>query len=194
MYLLAFSILLLCSALNLKAQGEQAEQLQMAAQNAASQQTLHLNRVLPDGGGNQVERAEADEVKYRPLLSDEESRFFEAASRALATIECSVMAKVNLEDVLSASRLSRDQQGRFEKTRRKLEGKHVDFVVCWGGALNVLVAARLDPAPGIRPLQRLMRRRVDELLEAAGIPVVIFPPADRYDEAEILSALTPHLV
>jgi hypothetical protein len=194
MYLLAFSILLLCSALNLKAQESYGDPVLHEAERGARRALLlgssagalldtgvRLESMVP------VERSE-------PLLSEMEGRFFEAMRRALVQVDCQVMAKVNLDDVINTAKLNREMRSKLEKVRRKLESKHVDFVVCWGSSLNLLVIARIDPVPGMRPLQKLMQRRIDELLDSVGIPVVLFPPAEVYDEDEILSVLTPYLV
>lgn len=194
MYLLAFSILLLCSALNLKAQGEQLEE-QMGLESPSPVPSLFLSERASGtlGSGSQAGGAMTADLS-KPLLSDAESEFYEVMCQALAVVDCKVMAKVNLEDVVRSTKLDRQLNSRLQKSRSKLDRKHVAFVICWGDSLNILAIVRLDPMPGVRPLQRLMHRRVDELLDEIGIPVVLFPAADSYDPDEILAALTPHLV
>ncbi|MGI9244939.1 MAG: DUF2726 domain-containing protein, partial [Verrucomicrobiales bacterium] len=135
--------------------------------------------------------AQADVPK--PLLTEPETRFYGAMRRALVDADCRVMAKVNLDDVISTGKLSPKANCKLEKARAKLDRKHVDFVVCRGDSLDVVAVARLDPATRLRPLQRLMQSRVDEVLDEAGIPVVKFPGAVDYKDDEIIASLSKHL-
>lgn len=193
MYLLAFSILLLFSALNLKAQ-ETVEGEMSLEGHAGSVNSLFLN--LSSAGGSDepsLLRSAARSDRPKPLLTEQETLFYGSMCRVLEDADFHVMAKVNLEDVVSTSMLNRQANCKFEKAKSKLDRKHVDFVVCSGNSLNIVAVARLDPASRLRPLQRLMQGRVDEVLDAAGIPVVHFPATKSYRDEEILSTLSPHL-
>ena len=193
MYLLAFSILLLFSALNLKAQESLEKEMSLEGQGGmASSLFLSFGRA----GGSEEKVALKSEVRRerpKPLLTEHERRFYGAMCRALGEVDLHVMAKVNLDDVIRTGGLSRQASHRFEKAKSKLDRKHVDFVVCSGDSLNVVAVARLDPKSRLRPLQRLMQGRVDEALDAAGIPVVHFPATKSYRDEAILSEFSPHL-
>ncbi len=200
MYLLAFSILLLFSALNLKAQENLEKEMSLEGQGGAvSSVFLNLAGSGGTSAGDAKEEVSIDLASqphsdlHKPLLTEQETHFYGAMRRALDGADCRVMAKVNLEDVISTGKLSSKASLQFEKAKQKLDRKHVDFVVCRGDSLKVVAVARLDPVSRLRPLQRLMQSRVDEVLGAAGIPVVNFPGSGNYRDEEILDSLSQHL-
>lgn len=195
MYLLIFSVMLLFSALNLKAQQAAESALAAEAEGGGVQGPTLFFGTRPTPGADLAlpEEPGAHERVLKPLLDDRESAFFESLQRTLRPEGFRVMTKVNVDDVLGNDELSGRTLSQYKKAKRGMERQHIDFVICRGNSLEVHLVVRLHPLPGIRPFQRLQMRRIDSALKTAGIPVLLYPPADQYDEAALLATVMAQL-
>ena len=195
MYLFIFSVMLLFSALNLKAQ--QAAECEMAAEGdggVACAQTLFLGPSdSAEDDDRDLDNPRLSGFATRALLDDRESEFFDSLKNVAARLGCTVMAKVNLQDVVTGQDLRGSTRAQFKRANKGLDRQHVDFVVCSGNSLEIRLVVRLHPLPGMRPLHRLQQRRIDSAVSAFGIPVLLYPPAEVYDEQDLLATVMEQL-
>jgi hypothetical protein len=99
-----------------------------------------------------------------------------------------VCPKVNLGDIFFVSRAADSQ-----KYRNKIDRKHVDFLVCHPVTMKPLFGVELDDKSH-RQSERVERDAlVDQVFQAAGLPLVRQPARSAYDPNALAAELAPCL-
>ncbi|MBX9792580.1 MAG: DUF2726 domain-containing protein [Pirellulales bacterium] len=121
-------------------------------------------------------------LPYRPrrsLLSRGEAAFHRALCRAIRG-RFLIAFKVRLADLITCT-----EQAWKEGFGHMIARQHLDFVLCDWSSTDIVMAIELDD----RSHRRLRRKSRDsflnEALSSAGVPLVRFKAAARYDAAEI---------
>jgi len=77
--------------------------------------------------------------------------------------------------------------------KNKTDRRLIDFVVCEAGTLRPLVAIELDEPSHADPKRQQRDEEVEQILEAAGLPLIHVLTSRSYDTRELDAALRPHL-
>ncbi len=134
--------------------------------------------------------AKPEELPYRlrdDFLSPAELSFYRVLRLAVKE-QVVICPKVNLSDLFFVTRPNGNQ-----KYRNKIDRKHVDFVLCHVDTMRPLLGIELDDA-GHQRADRVERDQfVDQVFQAAGLPLVRVPAKVGYDPKAIAAQLAPHL-
>jgi uncharacterized protein DUF2726 len=120
--------------------------------------------------------------------------FFSAAERSLYEIlrrllpEHVVFAKVGLGELVYVTR----KGSEWRTHRNRIDRKHLDFVIC-NADLEPVVAIELDDSSHREQRRRDRDAFVDQVLAAAGIPIVHVAAQRGYRLDELRQMLLPHL-
>lgn len=125
-------------------------------------------------------------LPYEPrrlLLSRGESVFYRVL-RAAVRGQYLIAFKVRLADLITCGdRAWEDGFGHL------IARQHLDFVLCDWRTTEILLAIELDDRSHELARRRARDGFVNEALAAAGIPLVRFRAASRYDSSEMAAAL-----
>lgn len=77
--------------------------------------------------------------------------------------------------------------------RNRIDRKHADFVLCAPGDLAPLLVIELDDATHRAPVQRERDEFKDEVLDAAGLPILRVPARRSYAPAELRELIESRL-
>jgi len=133
---------------------------------------------------------EDKELPYRQrddFLSQAEFSFYRVLSRAMED-RAVICPKVGLGDIFFVVR----QEGS-QAYRNKIDRKHVDFLICDPQTMSPRLGIELDDASHRRPDRQQRDRFVDQVFEAAGLPLVRFAAQATYNPANIQAKLMPFL-
>jgi very-short-patch-repair endonuclease len=134
----------------------------------------------------------AEQLPYRRkdyLLSRTEREFYERLIVAVAGLQIAVFAKVRLEDLLWLPKGTANRQGH----RNRVQSKHVDFVLCDRRDLRPVLVIELDDASHERQDRRTRDALVNEILSAAGLPILHVKARWAYDAQSIARQVIPLL-
>jgi hypothetical protein len=148
---------------------------------------LLLLRLFGFGVG---ESAGSRELPYRlrdDFLSPAEASFFRVLRQAVQQ-RALVFAKVNLADLFF---VTRPQENRADRNR--IDRKHVDFLLVHPDTLQPLAGVELDDASHQRPQRAERDRFVDQVFQAAGLPLIRVAARSSYDPSALAAELSPHL-
>lgn len=117
----------------------------------------------------------------RSLLTPAEQRFYEALD---ATIDGRfvILSKVRVADLFFIT--SSNSSARL-RVFRSIASKHVDFVLAEPADLHPVAAIELDDSSHDRSDRRQRDQLLDELFEKAGLPLIRFRAAARYNLRKI---------
>lgn len=122
-------------------------------------------------------------LPYRPqgsILSEGERRFYLQGLRPAVGKRYKILMKVRLTDVLQVPpELWRSGAGR------KVQQRHVDFLLVSKCRFKIVAAIELDDATHLEPEQQAKDAYLDDALLAAGVPNLRFPIYKRYDPKRI---------
>lgn len=141
-----------------------------------------IKRGQPDSSDIQVEHLSADDLPYRlrdDFLSPAEKSFFQIL-RFWAEDRYTLFSKVSLADLFY---VSRPHENRSALNR--IDRKHVDFVICDKQTLMPVFAVELDDSSHARPDRMARDRFVNDVFEAAALPLVHIPVRSGYTVAEL---------
>lgn len=124
------------------------------------------------------------------LLSPAERSFLGVLERALQE-ECRVMAKVRLADVIKTR--TGLGPGKRQSAFNKIQGKHLDFVLCSPGDYAVLGAVELDDSSHADQRRKDRDEFVDQALRSAKIPIWRFRASHSYAVGELREAFGDEL-
>ncbi len=133
----------------------------------------------------------AEPLPYRltPLLTDAERRFFEALQAAVAS-RAMICPKVGLGDLFRVEHRDYKKRSAYWK---KINRKHVDFVLCDPRTLLPLLAIELDDSSHARSDRQQRDAFVDQVYAAAGLPLLHITGRRSYDVSVLQLQLQPFL-
>jgi hypothetical protein len=92
-----------------------------------------------------------------------------------------IFSMVRLSDIIKV----RSKTRKYQTWNSRIQGKHLDFVLCDVETLEVKLAVELeDPAPKTSERQR-RDRFVNVALAAAGLPLLRVKPQEKYETAAL---------
>ena len=155
-----------------------------------------LNKTLASRNdeGNPKARNSKDSKPYtpyrqtQPLLTPTESELYVALLPALppGMILC---PKVRVADLLEVKPHIRNKRGPLNRIAQK----HVDFVLCKGAAMRVLLAVELDDKSHKEPDRIERDQFLDAAFEEAKLPLLRIPAAPSYDTNELRKLVRVYL-
>lgn len=143
----------------------------------------------PKGGSLRVDVA-ANELPYRlvdSVLSPAEASVHHILV-ALAGKTAICCPKMRLADVVFVRDL-RHHFGHFSA----ISQRHLDFVLCDRSTLRPLVAIELDDRSHETERRRARDLRLEDILAAAGLPLIRLPVRNTYQTAEITTWIAPYI-
>ena len=129
------------------------------------------------GGGKAARLSAVEPLPYRVrdnFLSPTELSFYRVLNVVVGT-RARIFAKVGLADVFYVTRPNENQS-----YRNRIAQKHVDFVVCDTQTLKPLFAVELDDASHQRADRQARDAFVDQVFQAANLPLVHVPAQRDY--------------
>ena len=114
------------------------------------------------------------------LLTKAERSFYEVLCQAVDS-RLAVFAKIRLWDLLYLPKGVENAQAH----RNRVQSKHVDFVLCDRAALKPVLVIELDDASHERESRQARDSLVDDILAAAGLPVLRVRARQGYVTSEI---------
>lgn len=118
------------------------------------------------------------------LLTPAEVRFYRAL-RGAAADDWTIFAMVRLADLLAVESPLPRGRAWFQK----IAAKHIDFVLCDPLDLRPIAALELDDSSHESPKRLDRDAFVDEAFRSAGLPLLRFAVAERYDPDELRNQL-----
>jgi predicted RNA-binding Zn-ribbon protein involved in translation (DUF1610 family) len=101
-----------------------------------------------------------------------------------------ISSKVGLNDLFY---VKTDDQSRFRVYTNKIDRKHVDFLLCDSTTMRPLVGIELDDKSHQRADRQARDEFVDQVFNAAGLPILHIPAKRSYVFAEIAAQIAPFL-
>ena len=124
------------------------------------------------------------------LLSPAERSFFGVLERAVNG-DYRVFAKVRVADIVRPR--PTDSRREWQSAHNRITGKHLDFVLCEPGGLELAGAVELDDQSH-DTLERGVRDAfVDDVFRDAGIPLIRFPAKAAYSVGSVRDEITKAL-
>lgn len=114
------------------------------------------------------------------LVTDSERKFFDTLQRA-AEDHWAVFAMVRLADIIRVA----PKTPKYQSWQNKIQAKHIDFVICAWGSLDILLAIELDDPSHERPDRIRRDRFVEGALDAADVPLLRVKTAKSYRVSEL---------
>jgi hypothetical protein len=134
--------------------------------------------------------ARAKELPYRQrddFLSPAEFSFYRVMVAAVGD-RAVVCPKVNLADIFYVA-----QPNENQAYRNKIDRKHVDFLLCDPTTLKPRLGIELDDSSHGRRDRRDRDGFVEQVFEAAGLPLLRVPALAAYNPAALWSQIAPCL-
>jgi len=125
------------------------------------------------------------------FVSDAEANFFRVLRKVVGD-RGHALAQVSLRQLLWFPGNSRTNPGR-QAWLNRVAGKSVDFLVCDPSTLRPKVVVELDEPSHANAERQARDEHVEDVLEAAGVPVVRVLTSRIYDTRELEYALREHL-
>lgn len=125
-------------------------------------------------------------VKKGPLLTPAERSFLGVLEKIVDN-RCRIYAQVRLADIVSIRAGTDKRQRQFALNR--ITSKHVDFVVCDRNTLDIWCAIELDDSTHAREDRKTRDKFVDEVFQAAKLPLVRIVTRAAYQPDEVRNAL-----
>jgi len=117
------------------------------------------------------------------FLSPAELSFFRVLQRAVRD-QSVITTKVNLADIFFVAQAPKQQS-----YRNKIDRKHVDFLLCDPATMKPRCGIELDDSSHQRKDRRERDAFVDQVFQAAGLPLVRFTARASYDPQAIAAEL-----
>lgn len=111
---------------------------------------------------------------------------FHATLKEAVQSQAIICPKVRLADIFFVPGKSYAQYNRIAQ-------KHVDFLLCDPATMRPLVGVELDDRSHDLPERQARDQFVDEVFQAANLPIIHFPARSSYSSAEIKATLQPCL-
>lgn len=133
----------------------------------------------------------AESLPYRlrdDFLSPAELSFYRVLVAAIGN-RAVICPKVNLNDLFFVSRSQ-----HIQRHRNKIDRKHVDFLLCHPETMRPACAIELDDASHARRDRQDRDRFVEQVFQAAGLPLLRVPARATYNPTELLAMVEPNLI
>lgn len=162
------------------------------SQQATDDAVDFIADLLTGEGKNEEGQSQAAEFPYHQrdhFLSPAELSFY-GVLRTVVGTKAALSAKVALGDIFW---VKHDDPSRFRTYTNKIDRKHVDFLVCEPTTMRPLVAIELDDKSHQRKDRQDRDAYVDQVFQAAGLPLLHVKAQRGYVAAELANQLTPYL-
>lgn len=139
---------------------------------------------------NAAETAPSPQFPYHlrdHFLSPAELSFYEVL-RTVTGSRAVVCTKVAQDDLFY---VKRDDPSRYRIYTNKIDRKHVDFLLCDPATMRPLVGIELDDKSHQRPDRQERDAFVDQVFQAAGLPLLHVPAKRAYVVTELAAQLAP---
>ncbi len=136
---------------------------------------------------NHIEQEALPYRKRDDFLSPAEASFYRVLSTAVGG-RAIIFAKVGLGDIFFVSRPNENQS-----YRNRIAQKHVDFLLCDPLSLRPLFGIELDEASHARSDRKARDEFVDQVFQAAGLPLIRFQTQSTYNSSDLLSHFGEYL-
>lgn len=147
-----------------------------------------LSLLFPFLGGK--DKASAETLPYRlrdDFLSPAELSFYKVLSTVLDD-RFTIQSKVRLADIFFVSRFH-ENISYFNKIAQR----HLDFLICDANTMKPLLGIELDDASHQKESRKKRDRFVEEVFQAAQLPLVRFRVQRAYNTREIAAQIAPFL-
>jgi len=129
-------------------------------------------------------------IKKGPFFTTGEGSFFRVLKSTLGD-DFEIFGQVRVADLLEVKR-GLSNSGR-QKHINKIRSKHVDFVLCDPGTLNIICAIELDDKSHKRKDRVARDEFLDAAFKSAGLPLVRFKAKYTYAHNEVVEHLSRHI-
>lgn len=146
-----------------------------------------LGRIL-QALGLQTQAKPEPELPYHlveDFLSPAEVSFYHVLQQVVGQ-QATIITKVSLGDLFYAKTSDRGENLRY---RNKIDRKHVDFLLCDPQTMQPLMGIELDDASHNRQSRQERDVFVNQVFEAAGLPLVRVPAQASYAPREVAAQL-----
>ena len=147
-----------------------------------------LGRILQALGLQPQGEPEPEHLPYHlvdDFLSPAELSFYHVLQQVVGE-QATLSTKVSLGDLFYSKTGDRGENLRY---RNKIDRKHVDFLLCDPQTMHPLMGIELDDASHNRQSRQERDAFVDQVFEAAGLPLVRVPAQASYAPREIAAQL-----
>lgn len=141
-----------------------------------------------EGKDDKVKKPEFPYHLRDNFLSPAELSFFRVL-REVVGEQATLCTKVGLNDLFW---VKHSDPSRFRIYTNKIDRKHVDFVLCDPATMQPRVALELDDQSHRRQDRQERDAFVNQVFEAAGLPLLHIPAKRGYQTVDIATALTPY--
>jgi len=124
------------------------------------------------------------------FLSPAEFGFYKVLSSAIPS-DIAILAKTRLADIVKVDRTITPYSSEARLYFNKVVQKHVDFLICQADTLKPLAGIELDDTSHQEPERVSRDELVDNVFEAANLPLVRIQVQEKYDQGEITRLLSP---
>jgi hypothetical protein len=125
--------------------------------------------------------------KKAPILFSPAERSFLGVLEQALDGKYRIMGKVRLADVLKVD--SGLGNSARQSAFNRIQGKHLDFVICDPSSFAVKFAVELDDKSHNQPQRQSRDKFVNEALRVAGVPVFHFKARQAYSVQEVKDSL-----
>jgi hypothetical protein len=126
----------------------------------------------------------------KKFVSEAEANFFKVL-RTVVADRGVVLMQVSLQQVLTIPG-NRQTPGR-QAWQNRIAAKSLDFLICDPNHLRPLVAIELDEPSHAKPSRQTRDEVLDQLLQAAKLPLLRVLTSRQYDTRELAQSIEPHL-
>jgi hypothetical protein len=162
------------------------------SQQASDDAVNFIGDLLLGEGKGTIEKAPNPEFPYHlrdNFLSPAELSFYNVLRTVIGS-RAVLLSKVALGDVFW---VKQNDPSRFRIYTNKIDRKHVDFLICHAVTMQPLVGVELDDKSHQRQDHQERDAFVNEVFQAAGLPLLHIPARRSYRPEELTALLTPYL-
>jgi len=127
----------------------------------------------------------------KPSLFTPAERLFLDCLDSVLSPDIRVFAKVRLADLFNVEKTV--DRSAWQSAFNKINGKHVDFILCRSDALSPLLAIELDDKSHAREDRQQRDLFLNELFAASSVPLIRFPVQKTYRSEEIAQRINEAL-
>jgi hypothetical protein len=140
--------------------------------------------------GSSAEELSTESLPYRlrdDFLSPAELSFYRILSTVISN-RAVIFTKVRLADIFFVSRPI-ENRSYFSR----ISQRHVDFLVCQPNTVQPIVGIELDDSSHNRPNRKVRDEFLDQVFEAADLPLVRMPVQQAYTAQDVVKSIEQYL-
>ncbi len=126
--------------------------------------------------------------KRASLLTKSEFDFFKALDKAVDG-KWAIQSMVRMADLIRVA----PKTPKFQSWQNRIHAKHIDFLLCDHGSMEVKLAVELDDKSHQRADRINRDRFVNQALADAGLPLMRIDVQDHYDATKLRKSIDEHL-